>query len=214
MKPHVCENCGKSLPDKKTFREIAISCSKNGFYTLETRRDDRGIQDEVPYCRCRTQIISRLTSVRKRRSRVKRMMAFVARFRPHEWKTKRTLLKRGAKQKYQLRAEDLALWDTEVFDRNGRPHSLEDVLDTPLVRDLLSFRRKSLSSMREFFGRFILEPIFVSLIFQPPRELEYIESYPDDEVVRLWRRRLNDEENEPDLDLYQEDLAIWLDDVE
>ena len=203
VKRHVCEECGESLLDEKTFREVAIRCLKKGFYILDTYQS-------VADCRCKDKIISRLKSIHKSRSRVKRMMAFVARFRSHQWKAKRSLLKRGAKQKYQLRAEDLVLWDLEVLDESGRPHSLEDVLDTPLVRDLLRFRRESLPSMREFFRRFIAEPEFVSLIFQPPIELEPIETDPD--VERLWRRRLDDDEHEPDL--YLEDLSIWLDKTE
>jgi hypothetical protein len=187
--PRVCEQCGKKLPDEITFRRLAIRASKEGFFILQPIRSN----EDVDYCLCRAQIMSRLRSVRNRRSRIKRMMVFVARFRPHEWKTKRILLERKYKQKVQrhLRAEELVLWDWQVFESNGNPHSLEEVLDTQLVKDLLKVQRKSLPTMRDYLSR-IVDKTFVTAAVQPPFNLESNPLDPD--LEDLWRRRLDDEE--------------------
>jgi hypothetical protein len=190
IKPRVCEDCEKPLPDEKTFRKIAIRTSKEGFYILNPLRTNQ----DVAYCLCRTQIMSRLRSVRNQRSRVKRIMAFVARFRPYEWKNKRILLERDIKQKTQrrLRAEESVLWEWEIFDDKGNPHSLEEVLDTRLVKDLLKFERRSLPIMQRYLSSIALDGSLVSSALQPPLDLE--PNPLDSDLEDLWRRRLDDEE--------------------
>jgi len=191
MKPRVCEWCGKPLPDKNTFRKIAISCSKEGYYILDERKDNQ----DVAYCLCRAQIISRLTTVRNRRSRTKRKMVFVARFRPYEWKTKRSSLQRRVRQKAlqrYLKAEDSILWDWKVFDGSGTPHVLEDIIDTPLIRDILRVQRKSLPVMLRLLGQIVYDQSLVSDATRARFKLEPNELEGD--LEEMWRRRLDDEE--------------------
>jgi hypothetical protein len=191
MKLRICEWCGKPLPDKNTFRRIAIKCSKEGYYIL----DGSKLNLDVAYCLCRAQIVSRLTSVRKQRSRVKRMMVFVARFRPYEWKTKRISQQKRVKQKAlqrQLETEDSVLWDWKVFDGSGKSHVLEDILDTSLIRDMIRFQRKSLPVMRRLLSKIAHDSSLVSAASLPHFELE-----PNDleaDLEELWQKRLDDED--------------------
>ena len=91
-----------------------------------------------------------------------------------------------------VEAEDSVLWDWEVFDEAGRAHSLEDVLDTRLVRDILSFQRKSLPMMRRLLDQIAFDESFVFTAVQPPLELEQNELEPS--LEELWKRRLDDDE--------------------
>jgi hypothetical protein len=210
QKAQVCETCQKPLPDAKAFREIVISCLKQGFYVLETKRDNRTL--ESPYCVCKSRIMSRLLSTHRHRSRVKRRMAFIAKVEPHKRKSKRSLLNRGDKPEdkskrkalqRQMRAEDLVLWDWELFDEVGNPHHLEDVLDTPLIRRMINGPSKwcgespeKLENLERILGQLATDPTLVTTatmdepIFDQTDECE--ETWSD--VEELWRKRLDDEE--------------------
>jgi hypothetical protein len=200
QKPRVCDLCEKPLPDEATFRRIVINCYKKGFYVLETTSRTR----EVPYCLCKCRIQSRLASTHQSRSRVKRKMAFIAQFRHYERQAKRSFLGRGNKprgkstlkalQRY-LKNEDLVLWDWELFDESGKAHFLEKVLDSALLRSLISKpgRTERLSHLERILNQLAYDPSLVTLATaEPPEPLEEMETNPD--VEELWRRRLDDEE--------------------
>jgi hypothetical protein len=204
-----CETCGKPLPDKNEFRKTVVRCLKQGFYILVRPRARIKNLPDVDYCLCKRKIISRLSSVRRRRSRVKRMVAFLAKVPSHKQKSKRFVLQRGDKQKgrskqkalqRQMESEDLILWDTELYDSSGKPHCVEDVLDTPLIRDLINakFIKREKRSLRERVLSVLSllgsdDGSLVSIALrstEPP--LEPVEMSPD--LKRLWRRKLDDEE--------------------
>lgn len=90
-----------------------------------------------------------------------------------------------------MRSEESVLWEWEVFDADGKPHSLEEVLDTRLVRDLLKFERKSLLNMSKVLSM-IVDPWTVTNATRPPVDLE--PNPLDPYVEGLWRKRLDDEE--------------------
>ena len=167
MKPVVCDDCEKPLPDEKMFRKIVVSClNKRDFrIILDEGAEYARLRKHAPCCLCKGQIIPRLRSIRQQRSRVKRMMAFIARFTPDKWKSKRVLLERGkqkgkSRQKSlqrQLAREDLILWDSGVYDNRGNSHALEDVIDTPLLRNILTFQRKSLPMMHRLLSQIVTD---------------------------------------------------------
>jgi hypothetical protein len=210
QKTQVCDTCDKPLPDEKTFREIVVSCLKQGFYILETKKDNRTL--EAPYCVCKSRIMSRLLSAHRRRSRIKRKMAFIARVPLHKRKSKQSLLRRGEEPKdnskrkalqRHVQSEDLVLWDWELFDERGEPHRLEDLLDTPLVRDMIKGPSKwfgdspeNLKNLERVLSQLATDPTLVTTatMTEPifDHEAEDVETWPD--VERLWRKRLDDEE--------------------
>jgi hypothetical protein len=131
-------------------------------------------------------------------------MAFIAQFRHYERKAKRSFLDRDSKprdkgtlkalQRY-LKNEDLVLWDWELFDEGGKAHFLEKVLDSPLLRSLISKpgHTERLSHLEHILSRLAYDPNLVTLATAEPREpLEETEIDPD--VEELWRKRLDDEE--------------------
>jgi hypothetical protein len=209
-----CERgtCGKPLPNEYTFRKIVVTCLKQGFYILDPRtktNQDLNRDLTADYCICKNEIISRLASIRNRRSRAKRMVAFLAKVAPRNQKSRRFVLQRGVRPKdrnkqkalrRQMVSEDLILWDAELYDSKGKPHCVEDVLDTPLIRRLINGkcgeRRKRPLQERvlRVLSQLATDPSLVTtaiagLRLEPPDPPEKC-IFPD--VERLWRKRLDD----------------------
>jgi hypothetical protein len=89
----------------------------------------------------------------------------------------------------------MVLWDWELFDENGKAHFLDNVLDSALLRTLISKpgHTERLSHLERILGQLAYDPSLVTLVTAEKREpLEETETHPD--VEELWRRRLDDEE--------------------
>lgn len=87
------------------------------------------------------------------------------------------------------------LWDWELFDEYGKAHFLEEILDTPLLRGLISgpTRTERLSDLERILGQLATDESLVTVATAEPREpLEEVETWPD--VEELWKERLDDED--------------------
>jgi hypothetical protein len=210
-----CETCGKPKPDKKAFRELVVLCHEKGWYVLEDLHDKR----EVPYCRCKAELTIRLEHIRHQRDRIKRKMIFGLKFKPHQWKSKRFLLERKAKTtaerkaiQRQIALEDEILWGGKdrhgrewiLRDTAGKRHPLEDVLDAPLVRQVVkSWPDKSINGLSTLLSLLARDPALLSRLDRDPSFLSipgYVRPM-NSELEGFWKARIDD----PDYDMEDED---------
>jgi hypothetical protein len=226
-----CQTCGKPQVDEKAFRQVIILCHEEGWHVLESR--------EWPYCTCsleKAEMVVRLASIRQQRSKVKRRLVLAIKLaRKHKnsgWsdiqsksRSKTHLVKRiGAVGKgrkavqRQLIFEDLVLWggreapdgDRWVLrDVKGNPHTLEEVLDSAVVKEMMkSWGKKTVARLGQFLSILARDPGLLSKLdrTEPLEEWECIDS----DVEKMWAARLDGYDLDPDLqtDVSTEDELI------
>jgi len=95
--------------------------------------------------------------------------------------------------------EDEVLWDVQsgwyLLDEGGRKHCLEDVLDTPMVREIINgLPQKSLKAMRALLSRLAYDPSLVGAAMLKPLVLpDWVRHIRCSDVENLYRAGVDDE---------------------